>query len=265
MSTYRAFGINRIVRGVYNPGEGAGAGAGAGDGSGAGEQKPQVFTQEQVNQFIAAEKRKEQEKTKKLVEELNTLKQASGNSTQRVEELEGAIKTLEATYLTKEELAKRDLDKAQKEAKAAAEKLQSENEFWKNRFTGQLVSTALTQAAVANDAYAPEQILTLLGGQSKVQKVIKDGKETGDFEVKIVFNDQDKDGNALTLELTPDAALKRMKELPKRFGNLFKGAVSGLGGDNNGPDGTTGNQSLSAIAKKNDPVAYREARKNNKQ
>lgn len=266
MYTYRLFGKNRVVKGIYNAGAAGGDGAAGGEGGAGGEGKPAPFTPEQqtiVNQLVAKERREQQDKNKKVVADLEAKIKAGGASEERVAELQSTIDNLEKTYLTKEELSKREVDKLSKESTERIKKLEDEAKLWQSNFTRQLTATQITQAAAENDVYSPEQMLTLLGGQSKVLPVVKDGKPTGDFEVKVVFSDNDKDGNPVVLELSPDATLKRMKELPKRFGNLFKGANSGLGGGNDGTGGTGGNKTLAEVAKTGDTAAYREQRKNN--
>ena len=59
----------------------------------------------------------------------------------------------------------------------------------------------------------------------------KTGKGTGKFKVVVDFPDTDPNTGEPTVTLhTPESAVKRMKELPNIYGNLFKsGVVSGIG------------------------------------
>ncbi len=64
-----------------------------------------------------------------------------------------------------------------------------------------------------------------------VEDLDAEGRSTGEFIPKVKFNDTDAEGKPITLDLTAKEAVKRMKELPERFGNLFKSNLSGgLGG-----------------------------------
>lgn len=222
-------------------------------------EKEVKLTQKQLNDLLAGEKRKALEQNKKTVEELEKVKQTAGLSAQQVQDLTGQIAELEKTYMSQAELAKRDAEKQQKEYSSKLEhesKRATDNEA---RFKNLLIKNAITSASVVNEAYNPEQMLTQLSGMAKVVPIVQDGKETGDFEVKIAFPDKTKDGQPVLLELTADETLKRMKEIPERYGNLFKSGVSGgVGGNNNGPTGGTGND-LNTIT--GDPETYRKNRK----
>jgi hypothetical protein len=161
--------------------------------------------------------------------------------------------------MSQQELAKRDSEKQAKEYQARLEKAETTAKTHEQRFTKLLVNHAISAAASANDAWKAEQMLTQLGGLAKVVPVLLDGKETGDYEVKIQFPDKTKEGQFVVLDLTPDATMKRMKELPELYGNLFKSGVQGgVGGNNNGVQGTNSNDLNSVTA---DPETYRKNRK----
>lgn len=251
----------KVRRGYYNDSP---VGDPPTDGKGSNNDDPLNkkvdLTQKQLNDLIAAERRKEADRNKATVAELEKLKQTNGLSQQQVEDLQKQIGELEKTYMSQAELAKRDAEKQQKEysSKLEAEtKRATENE---SRFKNLLIKNAITSASATNDAYNPEQMLTQLSGLAKVVPVIMDGKETGDFEVKIAFPDKTKEGQPVVLELTADETLKRMKEIPEKYGNLFKSGVSGgVGGNNNGPSGNNGTDLNSITA---DPDTYRKNRKN---
>jgi hypothetical protein len=232
---YRSFITRKLgSRRFYFEGEGGGSGEGGTNNDGNGS-KVTTFTQDQVNAILNKEKTKWQQTNKTTVSQLEELKKQDGLSKEKVAELENQIAQLQTTYMTESELLKRDTEKKTTELSTQLEQTSGQLKFWNNKYTQLLVSHAITSAAATNDAYNPEQMLTQLGGAAKVVPVIQDGKETGEFEVKIQFTDKDKDGKPVVLELTPDATMKRMKELPQQFGNLFKAGVNGgLGGNNAG-------------------------------
>jgi hypothetical protein len=71
------------------------------------------------------------------------------------------------------------------------------------------------------------------------------------------------DGKSVVTQLPPDAAMKRMKQLPALYGNLFKAnVVSGIGGNSNTtgqPAGPSGPVDFKALAK--NPADYMKLRK----
>ena len=91
----------------------------------------------------------------------------------------------------------------------------------------------MTDAAVQNNAFNPEQIVEFLRHKSKLTEVLDvDGKKTGSFAIRIKFDDYNEKNELVTLELTAQEAVKRMSET-ERFMNLFKDKGSGgIGGRN---------------------------------
>lgn len=262
---YRSFISSKLGlrRPYYDGGEGGGdsgnsggGGGSSGGNSGGSGNPPAAFTQDQVNAILNKEKAKWQNQNKATVTQLEELKKQEGLSKERVAELEQQIDNLQKTYMSESELLKRDTEKKQKEMTAQLEQTTGQLKFWNGKYTQLLVTNAITTAAAANEAYNPVQMLTQLGGMAKVVPVTQDGKETGEFEVKIQFPDKDKEGKPVVLELTPDAAMKRMKELPEQYGNLFKAGVNGgVGGNNSGPGTPTDLKKVMS-----DPAEYRKNR-----
>lgn len=211
----------------------------------AGEQKPpenqqppptKTFTQEELNAILAKEKRSFQEERQKLMSELTTFKDKSTMTDQEKQELEARIEELQKATMTKEEIAKREQEKMKQAHENNLKALSDEANTWKNRYTKSTIERNILDAAIANDAFAPSQLVELIGNKSKLVPVLDEqGKPTGEFITKVSFEDVDKDQKPVTLEMTVPETIKRMKELPNRFGNLFKsGVVPGAGGSNNG-------------------------------
>lgn len=211
----------------------------------AGEQKPpenqqppptKTFTQEELNTILAKEKRSFQEERQKLMSELTTFKDKSTMTDQEKQELEARIEELQKATMTKEEIAKREQEKMKQAHENNLKALSDEANTWKNRYTKSTIERNILDAAIANDAFAPSQLVELIGNKSKLVPVLDEqGKPTGEFITKVSFEDVDKDQKPVTLEMTVPETVKRMKELPNRFGNLFKsGVVPGAGGSNNG-------------------------------
>lgn len=224
-----------------------------------GEGEEETFTQDQVNTFIATERRKMQVQQQKLVVELETLKKNATLTKEEKETLEGRIEELQTQYMTAEEKARRANEQAEEKHKKQFDDLTTERDNWKNRHAKSVIDTAITRAASDNKAFYCEQISAILTPKTKLVEVLDEsGKPTGEYEPKVAFPDKDKDDKPIILELTVIEAVKRMKEL-KQYGNLFEGTkVGGLGGTGSQTSGNT--IDLAKIARE-DPALYRKLRK----
>jgi hypothetical protein len=253
--------MNQLVGRVYCEGDGTGAGAGSGAGTGAGagagnptpsgdgSGTPKLFTQDELNKFLAEDRRKHQEKLDALKKEADKLQ---GTKAEK-EALQQKISEMEKQFLTKEQLAAQEQEKAKREYETQLSTAAAERDQWKNIFVDNLAETAIAKAAAENKAYNPTQLSLLLKNQVKVkQKTDSDGKPTMEFDVILPVSSTDKDGKPVTLELSVAEGVKKMRE-QKDFANLF--LVEGTPGTgattiNNSPVPVTGGPP-------SDPAAYR--------
>ena len=158
--------------------------------------------------------------------------------------------------LTKEqqsELAKKKLESELtsriKEADAKAEK------NW-NLYQDATIKRSITDAAMSNEAFRPKQIVTVLEKLTHlVEDKDEDGKGLGTYTPRVKFPDV-KEGKPVTLDFTVDEAVRRMKDLPDEYGNLFKSGVSGGLGGNSGSGGSGNNDATAPT----DPAKYRQWR-----
>ena len=226
------------------------------------------FTQEEVNKFLAEDRRKHQKKVETLEKQYETLLNNQSLSEQERQELEASREEMRAQYQTKEQklLAekKRVENELSEKLKEATEKVDS---TWK-MYERETIQRSLLDAASKNEAFNPQQLTTIMRSQSKlVEQKDENGKPTGQFTVMVELGDQDAEtGEPLTTTRTPDDAVKRMKELPELYGNLFKsGVVSGIGGSSatgGMTPGSNGKLSRDQIAKLT-PAEYRKIRSDN--
>lgn len=210
---------------VGDGGTGAG-GAGAGDG---GAKK--TFTQEEVNELLAKNKRTLQAKLsaaekahQQLLENKHLTEDERTRLETSLEELRSASRTKEQQLIHEKKQLEERLSNQLKEAQ---EKVTKTWQMYENS----TIERALVDAAIANEAYNPDQVATLLRRSAKlVEKKDEQGKSLGSYEVMVELADQHAEtGEPLITTRTPDAAVKRMKELKQNL-NLFKsGVVSGLG------------------------------------
>jgi len=215
------------------------------------------FSQEDVNRFVADEKRKVQTKMDQLTTQLETFKLTAAEK----EDLQQKLTEMQNELLTKDELTAREKKKLEATLTKQAQQYEQEAKTWRNRYEDSTITRALMDAAIENEALVPVQLVEILRNKAHLADVLgEDGKSTGEFVTKCKIDVKDDKGVTKTLDLPVSEAIRQLKEMPERFGNLFKSkAVSGIG------DFVTGKTSGSA-----DPVAmsfdqYREFRKKSKE
>lgn len=189
--------------------------------------KKGLFTQDQVNAILAADRRK-------LHAELEKIKGAGDPVAlnEKVQELSNAL-------LTKEELAKQQAEEAKTKYETALKNETEAKAAWETRYKASLFQVEVAKAAVKYDAFDATQLGTLIKDATKVVEVTDaTGKGTGDFVVKTTINSAD----GKKLDLTLDEAVGKLRE-DKAFANQFKVKGSpgtGITLNNGGPVGSGG-------------------------
>lgn len=220
-------GVPDLGAGTIDPIAGAAAAVGANPSGG------KTFTQDEVNIFLAKEKGKHQASLLKMEEGYKKML-AEGEKLSAKDRalLEENLATVQGQLRTKEEQAKMERkqleDQLQAQIKDANEKAAS----WETRYRTESVDRSLQDAAVSADAYQPSQIVTLLKPMTRLVEDIdpKTGRSTGKFNAMVDFPDVDSEGQPTVSVMNPRDAVKRMKQLPEIYGNLFKsGVVPGIG------------------------------------
>lgn len=217
------------------------------------------FSQEDVNRFLAEEKRKAQQKNQELVTQLESLKSSAGLTQQERDALQTRIENLQSEHLTDKQRAEQAIAKANEKYEKDTKKLSDEVKRWQGMYTDSTIVRTITDAAVAAEAFHPSQIVAILRNNTRLAEALDEkGSPTGELIPKVKYEDTDKEGKSVTLDLTVPEAVKRMIEAPNKYGNLFKGQKkSGTGEDNGTGKSGAGGQPPS------DPTAYRTWRKNN--
>ena len=216
-----------------------------------------LFTQDQVNEFLARDKKKHQSAHQKTLEELEALKKKSNLSVQERLDLEKQIEDTRKLLETKEATAEEALKKAQKVHAKEVETLSGERDKWKTLYTESTISNSLTQAAVEHKAGNPKQVIALLKpATTLIEELDAKGKPTGQLVPMVTWQDKDDKGKPVTLTLSPTDVVKRMSEMDEHL-NLFN--VDGEGGAGRFRRGAAGDLDVKEIAK--DPASYRKARK----
>lgn len=227
-------------------------------GGGTGNDDTPKFSQKQLNKFLADDRRKHEDRVNKTVEQLETLKKGKQLSDQQRTELQNQIDDMKNSLLTKEEQAKMENEKRDKEYKSSLQTVSTEKDFWQNQYAGETTRNKILIAAHSNEAVSEEQLMDFLIPKTRLVEVVgEDGKGTKQFVPKVKFKTKNDKAEEIELDLTIEEAVKRMKDEPERFGNLFKSGLSG----GLGAGGSAGGGSLTGDKPPTDPVAYRAWRK----
>lgn len=225
--------LNRTYgEGELDTDEGAAAAKAAADAKAAAEaaaKNTKMLTQEQVTKIVeerTAEYAKKmaqlKEKTEALLSEKTTTESERANLRSKLEELN-------STLMTREQAAAFEAAKLKEEAKTLEERLVKERDSWKTRYTETMLNSAIINAAVEAKAYQPQQLVALLKPKAQlVEKIDDTGRPTGDYEVKVSWNDVEKDGKPVSMVLDPIATVKAMKQKVE-YANLFLAEGGGTG------------------------------------
>jgi superfamily II RNA helicase len=190
------------------------------------------FSQDDLNRFLADDRRKHQEKYKKLEESYKEILADKNLQKEQRAKMEAELADLQKSFRTKEQQAEYERKQERERFEGELETYKTAATKWESLYKNSVIDRSLQDAAVAAEAFNPGQIVGLLRPMTKMQeKTDEAGKSLGDFIPLIDFPDIDeKTGDQVITLRTPEEAVQRMKELPEMFGNLFKAnVVSGVG------------------------------------
>jgi len=194
--------------------------------------KAKAFSQEDVNTYLADDRRKHQEKYKKLEGAYQEMLADKNLASEQRSKFEAELQDLQKTFRTKEQQAeyerKQERDRYENELKTFRDSAVK----WETMYKGSVIHRSLQDAAVGAEAFNPVQIIGLLTPMTQMRDKTDDaGAEIGEMAPMVDFQDIDeKTGERIITLRTPQEAVQRMKELPEYWGNLFRAnVVSGIG------------------------------------
>ena len=191
----------------------------------------QTFTQEDINKFLAEDRRKHQEKYQRLEKSYeNILRDQTMETTTRTE-LESELEDLRKSFRTKEQQAEVEKKRQRDEYEQALKAAKSDVIKFQKLYTDTVINQSLQDAAIEGEAFNSQQIIGLLKPMTELRELKDDdGRATGHGPM-VDFPDVDeKTGKPIKTLRTPLEAVKRMKELTGTYGNLFRAnVVSGVG------------------------------------
>ena len=225
------------------------------------------FSQEELNKFLADDRRKHLEKYTKLEDSYKKILADKNLASEQRVKLETELQDLQKSFRTKEQQAEYERKQQKERYEQELNEARQSATQWENMFKSSVVDRSLLDAATTNEAFNPHQIVEILRPRTKMaDHTDKDGNATGQLVPMIDFPDIDeKSGEKIITLRTPEEAVQRMKELPNFYGNLFRAnVVSGVGSGaatGGALPGTGGRIDPAKLAA--DPELYRRLRKEN--
>jgi hypothetical protein len=227
--------------------------------------EPKSFSQDEVNKMLAEDKRKHQAVLIKTEQSYKELLASNKSLTEKERAtLEENLATVQGQLRTKEETAKMEKKQLEEQLTGKIKEHETRAHEWENRYKTETVTRSLQDAAIQADAFQAGQIVALLTPMTRLVEMIdeKTNKSTGKFRPVVDFPDVNADGNPTITVRTPEEAVKRMKDLPETYGNLFKSnVVSGIGA--NSATGVTPGANGKVNLRNLSPEQYRELREKN--
>lgn len=189
---------------------------------------PKTFTQADVDNIVQTRVKKEKERAQKLADDLEQIKGQANLSEEHKTALQAQIDELQNSLLTKEQLADQEKKKFEAQHQKVTAELTADRDKYRDLYTSTTIKRAILDAAIANEAAVPGQLVTMLTGAARLAEVKgADGKPTGEHEPFVKVSGRDKDNKPVVLDLPVLDAVKQMKEWPDLYGNLFKDTKTG--------------------------------------
>lgn len=212
-----------------------------------------TMTKAELQAQIATATAEVKKQQQQALAELQALQGKAQLTAKERQQLEQKLEELTTQSLTKEELAKREIDKTKKKYDQELATTTQERDLWKTKFTETTILRTIADAANSNEAFNPNQIIAILRGDTQLKEGLDaEGRPTGQFEARVKFKDT-KDNQPIELDLSVTEAVKRMREI-EGYQNLFKG--QGNGGQGNPNRGGGAKIDISKLT----PQQYRELR-----
>lgn len=190
------------------------------------------FTQDHMNYEISNARKSarqvvEAEKSN-LQKELEQMRTEAEEKGLNVDALSNKIKELEEANMTAEELSAKRTKELEARFNAEREGLQKQASQYQSLYAEERITTEINNACIAHKAVAsagsanPYEIITPLirANTELVAEKDRKGEVTG-YKVVVHFTEKDAEGQTITTDLSVHDAVKRMREMPERFGPLF--------------------------------------------
>ncbi len=222
------------------------------------------MTQEHLDELFEKRVAKMKSENRQMLSKLESLQGSIKTDSEGREALEIELEELRLRTLSQDEITKREAKKASDKYTMDLEAAKVDAKTWQGEYNNLRIMHEINSASakykVLPESY--EMVESFIRPHTKLVDVKdEDGNSTGSLESLVEFSDHDDDGKSITVQMTVPATLKRMSELPQRYGNLFEGQkISGTGGSSG-----SGAPSGKIDPSKLDTEAYIKFRKENPQ
>lgn len=199
----------------------------------AAKAKEKAFNQEDLNTYLADDRRRHTEKYRKLEGAYQEMLADKNLATEQRSKFESELQDLQASFRTKEQ--QQEYERKQERERFTQEMTGYKEAAikWEHMYKDSVIQRSLQDAAVSAGAFNPSQVVNLLSPMTQMRPIVdENGLELEDrMDPKVDFPDIDeKTGEKITTLRTPQEAVQRMKELSEHHGNLFRAnVVSGIG------------------------------------
>jgi len=190
------------------------------------------FTQDDLNRLLAEDRRKHQSQIGRVQATLEETLASKNLTIQEREQLAQQVEELQTQGRTKEQQLAHEKKQLEDQYQRKVKEAENKAKEFETRYRESTIERDLQDAAVSGDAFNAETVKAVLRPLTRLEEITDDkGKGTGKFRTIVDFPDTDPNTGEPTVTLhTPESAVKRMKDLPQVYGNLFKsGVVSGIG------------------------------------
>lgn len=205
-----------------------------------GQQKTAVvFTQDQVNKFLAEDRRKRETKVqtqneqfKKMEDRLGQMISAAETTKEQKAMLEADLEDLRASQRTEQEQREHLAKQAKEKHDDEITTLKENGLKWEALYKTSMIQRSLLDAAAEHDVYNAEDIIDKLEKHTELRPdKDTDGNLLGTFSPRTAVKVKDENGETLTAWKTPSEAVAAMKANSEKHGNLFRSSVmAGIGG-----------------------------------
>jgi hypothetical protein len=192
-----------------------------------------TFTQDDVNRIVAADRRKLEEALKKTEKQYQDLLASQSLTEQERKALQANLEMVQGQLRSKEEQLLLEKKQVEEAYAGKLQEMERKATHFETLYRDSTIDRALQDAAVKHEAWSPSQVVALLRGQTKMLEETdpKTGKLTGKYKPVVeMLALNTTTGETETKAYTPEDAVKKMKDTPDTWGNLFRsGVVSGIG------------------------------------
>lgn len=211
-----------------------------------------------VNQKLADERRAAKKAGEKLVAQLREAQSKAGLTDSEREAYETQIRDIRSGYTSKEELAKQDKERQKKDYESKLTKEKERGDKWEKMYKDSTITREITTASMnpKHKAHNPQHIVNELAPKTRlVEDTDEEGKPTGSYIPMVKLASKDKEGKAITLDLTVTDAVKWLSEQEEHAPLFESGATGGTGLRNsikkgNGDSGAMPTDTASYIEKR---------------